>query len=148
MRVRSSILLFAELLAAPGGPESARHPCRWEAPDPRATDDEFQSLPGAAVDGDIGGNVGAEQMVVGLPRAGRYIVVVEALDGAGAGIEIGATFLTTNLAALAADPDGRPSGAVAVATGASHDDGIDLWSHPRLRELLPTPIRWSPAASS
>jgi hypothetical protein len=89
------------------------------------TDDEFQSLPGAAVDGDIGGNLGAEQLVVGLPRPGRYVVVVEALGGDGAGLEIGATFLPTTLAALADDPDGRPSGAVSVATGASRDDTID-----------------------
>lgn len=89
------------------------------------TDDEYQLLTGAEADMDVGGDVGAEQLVVSLPGAGPYRVLVETLGSGGAAIRVGGSFLPADIAASPPDPDGRPSGAVTLAVGASHEDRWD-----------------------
>ena len=89
------------------------------------TDAEGQALPEGRADMDFGGNVGAEQMVVTISEPGAYRVIVESLAGEPASFQIGGSFLSSALAALAADPDGKPSAARELAVGASHVDTID-----------------------
>jgi hypothetical protein len=89
------------------------------------TDEDFQVLPGAHGDMDIGGNVGAEQLVVGIPHAGTYRVLVETLGGGGASVRAGGAFLASELAATPRDPDGRPGEAASLAVGETHQDEIE-----------------------
>lgn len=100
-------------------------------------DAESQSLPDGRADIDLGGDVGAEQLVVTLPYAGRYSVLVESLSGEPASFQIGGSFLASPLAAGAEDPDGRPSGARELAVGGSFEDTIapgegDRWDWYRI----------------
>lgn len=88
-------------------------------------DDEGQVLPGGEVDGDVGGDLGAEQLVLTIPGAGDYLVAVETYAMSGASFTVGASFLASDLVAAAPDPDGKPSGARALAVGENHEDGID-----------------------
>lgn len=88
-------------------------------------DEEYQTLPDGAADADLGGDLGAEQLVVGIPRAGTYRVLVESLSGAAAALSVGASFLASDLACRPTDPDGSPSGAVQLQVGTSHLDAID-----------------------
>lgn len=89
------------------------------------TDDEGQSLPDGSADMDLGGNVGAEQLVVTLPGPGGYAVHVRSLGGMGGAFQIGGSFLESASASGIQDPDGRPSGAIRLAVGESHEDSID-----------------------
>ncbi|WP_405284962.1 hypothetical protein V3331_05070 [Gaopeijia maritima] len=90
------------------------------------TDDEGQVLPSARSDSDLNGQTGAEQLLVQIPWGGTYGVVVEQFYSSGAvSFQVGASFLATPLAAADPDPDGKPSGAVALAVDETHDDSID-----------------------
>lgn len=89
------------------------------------TDEEYQALPDGVSDRDAGGDVGAEQLVVAIPGAGRYMVLVESFSGESASFRVGATFLASDVAETPPDPDGRPSAARALAPGESHDDALD-----------------------
>jgi len=89
------------------------------------TDSEYQALPEGKSDIDHGGDVGAEQAVVTIPYAGTYRVVVETFGGGGAAVQVGGAFLPSELAASEPDPDGRPSSALELAVGATHDDAIE-----------------------
>lgn len=90
------------------------------------TDDEGQVLPSARSDSDLNGQMGAEQLLVQIPWGGTYGVVVEQFYSSGAvSFQVGASFLATPLAAADPDPDGKPSGAVALAVDETHDDSID-----------------------
>lgn len=89
------------------------------------TDGEHQTLSEGRSDQDLGGDLGAEQVMVQIPGAGRYLVVVESLGGGAASFQVGGSFLSTSLAAKAADPDGRPSAAAELAVGASREDAVD-----------------------
>ncbi|MEQ8328939.1 MAG: hypothetical protein RH859_00605 [Longimicrobiales bacterium] len=91
----------------------------------RVTDEEGQTLPGGEMDGDHGGDVGAEQAVVVLPRAGTYHVFVGTFGGGSGPFSVGGSFLASDLAARAEDPDGRPSLAQSIEPGADHNDSID-----------------------
>ena len=88
------------------------------------TDTEGQVLPEGSSDMDMNGNVGAEQVLLAIPSAGEYTVEVRCYDES-ASFQLGATFLPSALAAAPDDPDGRPSGAIELAVGASHADAID-----------------------
>ncbi len=90
------------------------------------TDDEMQTLPDGYSDQDVNGVMSAEQVVARIPLAGTYRVLVEAPYGYSmVGFEIGSSFLATDLAAGVPDPDGRPSGALALEVGSQHADAID-----------------------
>ena len=88
------------------------------------TDADGQPLPDGRADVDAGGDLGAEQLVVQLPRAGTYRVFVESYGGT-ADFAVGGSFLPTQLAARDPDPDGSPGSAVALRVGESHDDTLD-----------------------
>lgn len=90
------------------------------------TDDEGQVLLSGRSDIDLGGHMGAEQLIVQIPWAGRFGVVVERNYGSGTvSFEIGATFLATAMAEGEPDPDGKPSGATALDLDGGHEDSID-----------------------
>jgi hypothetical protein len=90
------------------------------------TDEEYQTLSNGRSDQDFGEDLGAEQVMLTLPAAGRYRVLVDApYGGDEIGFDIGATFLETRLAEAPADPDGRPSQAMELAVGATHSDVIE-----------------------
>lgn len=89
------------------------------------TDDEGQLLPDGRVDADLDGDMGAEQTVIALPRPGRYQVRVETYGLRGTAFSVGGSFLASPLVAVPPDPDGKPSGAIALAVGADHSDVID-----------------------
>jgi hypothetical protein len=89
------------------------------------TDPSGQPLLEGSSDIDWGGDVGAEQLIVQIPGAGTYAVLVETFGWAPAAIEIGGTFLPSQLAHQDPDPDGSPDGARALSVGESWDDRID-----------------------
>jgi len=89
------------------------------------TDTEYQPLPEGESDNDLNGDGGAEQLLVTIPYAGTYRVLVETFGGGGAGIEVGGMFLSSELAAADPDPDGSPSAAQEIAVGETHEDSID-----------------------
>lgn len=89
-------------------------------------DDEGQVLLSGRSDSDLGGQMGAEQLLVQIPWGGEYAVLVAPNYGSSSiSYEVGATFLSTELAAADPDPDGKPSGAAVLAVDGSHDDAID-----------------------
>ena len=87
------------------------------------TDSDGQPLPNARSDQDLGGNSGAEQFAVTLPRPGKYQVRVETFAGSQAAFKIGVSWLSFPDLAVAADPDGSPSSAVTIRVG--QDTWID-----------------------
>lgn len=87
-------------------------------------DPEDQILPDGRSDDDIEGDLGAEQLVVAIPEAGRYTVMVESFGEGSASFLIGGSFLATEAAAGTRDPDARPTGAIELAVGAAHEDSL------------------------
>jgi hypothetical protein len=83
------------------------------------TDEDYQVLPGAHSDMDVAGDVGAEQLVVGLPWGGTYRVLVETYGGGGAAVSVGGAFLASELASAPPDPDGRPGAARPARTAST-----------------------------
>ena len=79
------------------------------------TDADGQTLPDARSDRDLGGDSGAEQFAVTLPRAGMYQVRVEPFSSGLASFRIGASWLGFPDLEQPADPDGRPSAARSIA---------------------------------
>ncbi len=90
------------------------------------TDADGQPLPNARSDQDLGGDSGAEQFAVTLPRAGGYQVRVETFGGSSAPFKLGVSWLPFPDLAVPPDPDGSPSSAVRIQIGQdSRDDSID-----------------------
>ena len=58
------------------------------------TDMDGQPLPDGRSDQDLGGDVGAEQFAVTLPRAGGYRVVVETFAGGQASFQLGVSWIS------------------------------------------------------
>jgi hypothetical protein len=82
------------------------------------TDADGQPLPEGRSDQDLGGDSGAEQFAVTLPRAGKYQVRVETFGGGGSGaFKIGVSWLPFPGLAMPADPDGSPSSATRIRVG-------------------------------
>jgi hypothetical protein len=79
------------------------------------TDADGQTLPEARSDRDLGGDSGAEQFAVTLPRAGMYHVRIELFGSGLASFRIGASWLGFPDLEEPADPDGRPSAARSIA---------------------------------
>lgn len=89
-------------------------------------DGDGQPLPNGRSDQDLGGDAGAEQFAVTLPRAGEYQVRVETYSQAPAPFKIGVSWLSFPDLAVPADPDGSPSMAVPISIGqATMDDRLD-----------------------
>ena len=77
-------------------------------------DADGQPLPDGRSDQDLGGDSGAEQFAVTLPRAGTYQVRVETFGSDGGAFKIGASWLPFPGLAQPADPDGSPGSAVRI----------------------------------
>ncbi len=78
------------------------------------TDADGQTLPEGRSDQDLGGDSGAEQFAVTLPRAGMYHVLVKPFSSGLASFRIGASWLGFPELKEPADPDGRPSTARSI----------------------------------
>lgn len=81
------------------------------------TDADGQQLPEGRSDQDIGGNSGAEQLAITIPRAGAYFVRVETFLSGNTDFRIGASWLAFADLEVAADPDGSPSTAIPIGAG-------------------------------
>ncbi len=73
------------------------------------TDAHGQPLPEGRSDQDLGGDSGAEQFAVTIPREGVYQVRVETFGGGSGSFKIGLSWLSFPDLALPADPDGSPA---------------------------------------
>jgi len=90
------------------------------------TDSDGQPLPNGRSDQDLGGDPGAEQFAISLPRAGKYQLRVETFGGSQAAFKIGVSWLPFPDLALPSDPDGSPSSAISIEIGQeTRDDLID-----------------------
>jgi hypothetical protein len=91
------------------------------------TDSDGQPLPDGGSDQDLGGDVGAEQFAVTIPRAGEYKVIVETFGGGdAASFQLGASWLPFPRLEVPADPDGSPGAATRLVIGQdTHNDIID-----------------------
>ncbi len=90
------------------------------------TDSDGQPLPEGRSDQDLGGDRGAEQSAVTLPRAGTYMVRVEPFGGGMVRFRMGASWLPFPDLEIPADPDGSPSGARQLPAEQTRiDDSID-----------------------
>jgi hypothetical protein len=78
------------------------------------TDADGQALPDARSDQDLGGDSGAEQFAVTLPRVGTYHVRVEPFSSGVASFRIGASWIGFPDLEQPADPDGTPSTARSI----------------------------------
>ena len=81
------------------------------------TDADGQNLPDGRSDQDLGGDAGAEQFAVTLPRAGTYYIRVEPFSSGTSSFRIGASWLGFAELEQPADPDGAPSTARNIAFG-------------------------------
>jgi hypothetical protein len=81
------------------------------------TDADGQPLPEGRSDQDLGGDPGAEQFAVTLPRAGEYQVRVETFGVGQASFKIGVSWLPFPDLAVPADPDGSPGTAIRIWIG-------------------------------
>jgi hypothetical protein len=79
------------------------------------TDGDGQPLPDGRSDQDIGGDTGAEQFAVTIPRTGTYRVRVETYSWESAGFRVGASWLAFPDLEVPPDPDGSPSTAIPIA---------------------------------
>ena len=90
------------------------------------TDSDGQPLPNGRSDQDLGGDSGAEQFAVTLPRAGGYQVRVETFGGSQASFKVGVSWLPFPDLGVIADPDGSPSSAIRIRVGQdTRSDAID-----------------------
>ena len=89
------------------------------------TDTDGQTLSDGRSDQDLGGDSGAEQLAITLPRAGRYSVRVRPFSSGLGEFRIGASWLEFPELERPADPDGSPSTASPIAVGEGINDTID-----------------------
>jgi hypothetical protein len=90
------------------------------------TDGDGQPLPEARSDRDLGGNSGAEQLAVTVPRAGEYQVRVEPFGSGSARFKIGASWISFPDLEIPPDPNGSPSTATAIREGQEpFDESLD-----------------------
>ncbi len=90
------------------------------------TDSDGQPLPNGRSDQDLGGDSGAEQFAVTLPRAGKYQVRVDTFGGSQGSFKIGVSWLPFPDLEITADPDGAPSSAIRIQVGQdTRNDSID-----------------------
>ena len=90
------------------------------------TDSDGQALPNGRSDQDLGGDSGAEQFAVTLPRAGSYRIRVETFGGGAGPFKIGVAWLSFPDLSVPADPDGSPGSALRLQVGQdTRTDAID-----------------------
>ncbi len=89
------------------------------------TDADGQALPEGRSDQDIGGDSGAEQLAITLPRAGAYSVLVQPFSSGLGEFRIGASWLEFSELERPGDADGSPSTASPLAVGQGINDTID-----------------------
>lgn len=89
------------------------------------TDTDGQTLSDGRSDQDLGGDSGAEQLAITLPRAGKYSVRVRPFSSGLGEFRIGASWLEFPELEQPADPDGSPSTANPMAVGKGINDTID-----------------------
>ena len=90
------------------------------------TDSDGQPLPSGRSDQDLGGDSGAEQFAVSLPRAGDYAVQVKTYGEDQVSFRLGVSWLPFPELAVPADPDGSPSGATSIRIGQeTREDALD-----------------------
>ena len=89
------------------------------------TDADGQALSDGQSDQDLGGDSGAEQLAITLPRAGKYSVRVRPFSSSLGEFRIGASWLEFPELERPADPDGSPSTASPMAVGEGINDTID-----------------------
>lgn len=90
------------------------------------TDADGQPLPEGRSDQDLGGDSGAEQFAVTLPRPGRYQIRVESYGSSNAPFKIGVAWLPFPDLAVPPDPDGSPASAIRIQIGQdTRNDAID-----------------------
>jgi hypothetical protein len=90
------------------------------------TDADGQPVPNGRSDQDLGGDSGAEQFAVTLPRSGEYHIRVEAYGGSGTAFKIGVSWLPFPDLSVPPDPDGSPSSAVRIRVGQEPlEDALD-----------------------
>ena len=89
------------------------------------TDADGQALSDGQSDQDLGGDSGAEQLAITLPRAGKYSVRVRPFSSSLGELRIGASWLEFPELERPADPDGSPSTASPMAVGEGINDTID-----------------------
>jgi len=89
------------------------------------TDTDGQVLRDGQSDQDLGGDSGAEQLAITLPRAGRYSVRVRPFSSGLGEFRIGASWLEFPELERPADPDGSPSTASPMVVGEGINDTID-----------------------
>ena len=81
------------------------------------TDADGQPLPEGRSDQDMGGDTGAEQFAVTIPRAGEYRVRVERYGDNTATFRLGASWVAFPDLEVPPDPDGSPSSASPIRIG-------------------------------
>lgn len=79
-------------------------------------DADGQQLRDGRSDQDLGGNLGAEQLAVTIPRPGSYQVKVEPYGSGSTSIHVGASWLPFPELEVPPDPDGSPSSARRLST--------------------------------
>lgn len=90
------------------------------------TDADGQPLPSGRSDQDLGGDAGAEQFAVTLPRAGSYQVRVETYSETQAPFKIGVSWLPFPDLTVPPDPDGSPGSAASLSIGqATREDELN-----------------------
>jgi len=89
-------------------------------------DSDGQPLPNGRSDQDIGGNAGAEQFAVTIPRPGKYLVRVESYGGEQVLFGLGVSWLPFPDLGVPPDPDGSPSRAAPIRVGQdTREDTLD-----------------------
>jgi hypothetical protein len=88
------------------------------------TDQDGQPLPEARSDSDLGGDPGAEQLAVTIPRSGVYRVRVESYS-VSSRFTIGASWIAFPDLEIPADPDGSPRTAIALRFGQPQEGSLD-----------------------
>ncbi len=78
------------------------------------TDHAGQPLPDGRSDQDLGGDAGAEQFAVTIPRPGPYRIIVESFSGGQASFKVGVSWIPFPDVEQAPDPDGDPSSAISL----------------------------------
>jgi len=88
------------------------------------TDDLGQLVPDGRVDGDLGGNMGAEQIMVTLTSPAEYDVRIASRSGRDQ-FKIAAGWIAFPDAQRPPDPDGRPTAAAVLTPGTPIDGTLD-----------------------
>ncbi len=90
------------------------------------TDEDGQALRDGTADTDHRGQLGLEYLATPIPRAGTYVVEVR-VNGSGNGVpfRVVANFVAMTGFEVAADPDGSPRTARALAVGSAQEESLN-----------------------